>query len=58
MDDPTGTTISNKPALIDTKVGEYVNADSNDTSGDCNLHAGQLQVYNYDMNTKDEASDK
>ena len=71
-ENPTVTTISNKPALSDTKVGQSLIkhasnntsvgqsaiADGNDISGDCNLHAEQLQVFNHDKNTKDEAQKK
>ena len=54
-DNPTVTTLNNKPASSDTKVGQSINVGGNDISGDCNLHAKQLQVYNHGMNTKDEA---
>ena len=58
MDDPTVTTIYNKPELSNTKVSQTANADGTDISGDCNLHAEQLQMYSHDMKTKDEASSK
>ena len=57
-DNPTVTTTNNKHASKDTSVGQSANAGGNDISGDCNLHADQLQVYNHDMNTKDEARKK
>ena len=51
------TTSTKKAASSNIKVGQSVNADGNDTSGDYNLHA-ELQVYDCDMNTKDEVSGK
>ena len=58
MDNLIGATIGNKPESRNTEVGQSINADGNDTSGDCNLHVEQLQVCSHDMNTMDEASGK
>ena len=58
IDNPIGTPISNKPVPSEAKVAQSDSAIGDEVSGDCNLHSEQDQVYNHNMNTKNEASGK